>query len=248
MLLGAHMSVSGGLSTAFERARSIGINTMQIFTKNQNRWTQKPATSEDVERWFTQRRQSQVEPIVSHAAYLINLATPDDALWQKSVDALTDELERAEQLSLLGVVFHPGAHMGSGEETGIMRIVAGLNRCHGATSGFQTLTLVENTAGQGSALGLHLRATTGHPRRRQRARAGRFLLRHLSRAGRRLRYPHPRDLRRNHGSFRSSAWPRAAALFPFQRQQEGPGLPRGSSRAYRHRRAGPGALWADPQR
>lgn len=153
MLLGAHMSVSGGLSLAFQRAQSIGINTMQVFTKNQNRWEQKPAPAEEIERWFQAQAATGIGPVVSHAAYLINLGTPDDALWEKSVDALIDELTRAEQLGILGVVLHPGAHVGSGEEAGIARVAAGLNRAHAATAGFKTLTLLETTAGQGSTLG-----------------------------------------------------------------------------------------------
>lgn len=153
MLLGSHMSVSGGLSLAFERAQSIGINTMQIFTKNQNRWEQKPTPPEEIARWFQAQAKTGIGPVVSHAAYLLNLGTPDDALWEKSVNALIDELTRAEQLGLLGVVLHPGAHMGSGEAAGIARIAAGLNRAHAATAGFKTLTLLEATAGQGTVLG-----------------------------------------------------------------------------------------------
>ncbi len=153
MLLGAHMSVEGGLSTAFERAQSIGINTMQIFTKNQNRWEQKPTPTEEIARWLAAQAATGIAPVVSHAAYLLNLGTPDDALWAKSVNALVDELTRAEQLGILGVVFHPGAHMDAGEEAGIARIIAGVNRAHEATRGYRTLTLIETTAGQGSALG-----------------------------------------------------------------------------------------------
>ena len=161
MLLGAHMSVSGGLSTAFERAQSIGINTMQIFTKNQNRWEQKPTPPEEIVRWAEAQTASGISPVVSHAAYLLNLGTSDDALWQKSVRALVDELTRAEQLGVLGVVLHPGAHMNSGEEAGIARIIEGLNQAHAATPDYKTLTLVETTAGQGSTLGYrfeHLQA------------------------------------------------------------------------------------------
>lgn len=153
MLLGAHMSVAGGLSLAFERARSIGINTMQIFTKNQNRWEQKPTPPEEIGRWFQAQAETGIGPVVSHAAYLLNLGTPDDALWERSVNALIDELTRAEQLGILGVVLHPGAHMESGEEAGIARIVAGLDRAHAATPGYKTLTLLETTAGQGTVLG-----------------------------------------------------------------------------------------------
>ncbi len=153
MLLGSHMSVSGGLGLAFERAQSIGINTMQVFTKNQNRWEQKPTPPEEIKRWFQAQAATGIGPVVSHAAYLLNLGTPDDALWEKSVNALIDELTRAEQLGILGVVLHPGAHMGSGEAAGIARIAAGLNRAHAATAGFKTLTLLEATAGQGTVLG-----------------------------------------------------------------------------------------------
>lgn len=152
-LLGAHMSTSGGLSTAFDRGAKVGLNTMQIFTKNQNRWQQKPTPSEEIERWAAKQAETGIAPVVSHAAYLLNLGTPDEALWEKSVDALADELTRAEQLGLLGVVFHPGAHMGTGEEAGLARIVAGVNRAHELTPGYKTLTLVEGTAGQGTALG-----------------------------------------------------------------------------------------------
>ncbi|PKO21814.1 MAG: deoxyribonuclease IV [Chloroflexi bacterium HGW-Chloroflexi-1] len=153
MLLGAHMSVAGGVSQAFERAASIGINTMQVFTKNQNRWEQKSTPRKELDRWFARQVETGIGPVVSHAAYLINLGSPNDALWKKSADALADELTRAEQLGILGVVLHPGAHMRAGEEAGIARIVAGLDRAHAATPGYQTLTLIENTAGQGSVLG-----------------------------------------------------------------------------------------------
>jgi deoxyribonuclease-4 len=153
MLLGAHMSVAGGLSSAFERAYSIGINTMQVFTKNQNRWEQKPTPQAEVDRWFRLQAETGIGPVASHAAYLINLGSPDDALWARSANALADELTRAEQLGLLGVVLHPGAHTGAGEEAGISRIVAGLDRAHALTPGYKTLTLLETTAGQGSVLG-----------------------------------------------------------------------------------------------
>jgi len=153
MLLGAHMSAAGGVSKAFERARSIGINTMQIFTKNQNRWRQKPIPAKEIERWFELQAETGISPVVSHAAYLINLGSPDDALWEKSADAFVDELTRAEQLGIMGVVLHPGAHVGSGKEAGIARVIAGLDRAHAATPGYKTLTLLEITAGQGSNLG-----------------------------------------------------------------------------------------------
>ena len=121
------MSTTGGLSTAFARAQQIGINTMQIFTKNQNRWEQKPTPPEEIERWHQAQAETGIAPVVSHAAYLLNLGTPDEANWQKSVKALADELTRAEQLGLLGVVFHPGAH-GDGRGGRLARIIAGIDR------------------------------------------------------------------------------------------------------------------------
>jgi deoxyribonuclease IV len=161
MLLGAHMSVTGGLSKAFERAQSIATNTMQIFTKNQNRWEQKPTPRDEVERWFQAQEATGIAPVVAHAAYLINLGSPDKALWERSIAAMADELVRAEELAILGVVVHPGAHMGSGEEAGIARIAAALDRVHAATPGYRTLTLLEATAGQGSALGYRFEQLRG---------------------------------------------------------------------------------------
>lgn len=151
--LGAHMSTAGGVSKAFERGRSIGCQTMQIFTRNQNRWDSKPLAPLEVQQFLDALNEANIAPVVSHASYLINLGSPDDALWEKSIAALIDELQRAEALGLLGVVLHPGAHMEQGEEAGIARIAAGLDRGHAATANFKTLTLLENTAGQGTVLG-----------------------------------------------------------------------------------------------
>lgn len=151
--LGAHMSTAGGVSKAFERGQSIGCDTIQIFTRNQNRWDSKALDPEEIAKWHAAAAATGIAPAVSHASYLINLGSPDDALWEKSIDALIDELQRAEALSLLGVVLHPGAHMEQGEAAGITRVVAGLDRAHAATPGYQTLTLLEITAGQGTTLG-----------------------------------------------------------------------------------------------
>lgn len=151
--LGAHMSTAGGVSKAYERGLSIGCDTIQIFTRNQNRWDSKPLDAGEVRRWHEAAATTGIAPAISHASYLINLGSPDDGLWQKSIDALVDELQRAEALGLLGVVLHPGAHMEQGEEAGIARVAAGLDRAHALTRGFNTLTLLEITAGQGTTLG-----------------------------------------------------------------------------------------------
>ena len=150
---GAHVSTAGGVSKAFERADSIGCDAMQIFTRNNNRWVSKPLDPKEIERWHALAGEMDIHPVVSHASYLINLASPKPDLWQKSIDTFVDELQRAEALGLLGVVLHPGSHMGEGEEWGIARIAAALDQCHERTAGFRTLTLLETTAGTGKNLG-----------------------------------------------------------------------------------------------
>ena len=170
-VLGSHVSAAGGVSKALERAQSIGCQTMQIFTRNQNRWASKPLDPSEIKKWHAAAEETGIRPTISHASYLINLGSPDDALWEKSIDALVDELQRAEALGLLGVVLHPGAHMQEGEDAGIARVAAGLDRAHLATDGFKTLTLLEITAGQGTTLGYkfeHLaamRAQAANPER-----------------------------------------------------------------------------------
>lgn len=151
--LGAHMSIAGGVSRAFDRGEQIGCEAMQIFTKNQNQWEAKPLEPAEVERFRRRQQETGIEPVIAHDAYLINLASPDDALWERSLRAFIDELVRAETLGLPGVVLHPGAHMGAGEEIGLDRIARALDRAHAATPGFRTQTLLEITAGQGSNLG-----------------------------------------------------------------------------------------------
>jgi len=150
---GAHVSTAGGVSKAFQRAEDVGCDTMQIFTRNNNRWNTKPLDPKEIQRWYDRREQSPVRPVVSHASYLINLASSDDALWKKSIDAFIDELERAEALGLLGVVLHPGSPKEEGEAYGIERIARALDICHDRTAGFNTLTLLETTAGTGKHLG-----------------------------------------------------------------------------------------------
>jgi len=152
-LFGAHMSVAGGVSKALDRGESIGCDTIQIFTRNNNRWASKPLDPVEVERFHVRVQETGIQPVFSHAAYLINLGSPQEELWEKSINAFIDELQRAEMLDLLGVVLHPGSHMGEGEEVGMARIAAGLDRCHEATAGFKTLTLLETTAGTGDHLG-----------------------------------------------------------------------------------------------
>jgi deoxyribonuclease IV len=153
ILLGTHVSVSGGLHRACERAESIGCTTMQVFTKNSNQWEGKPLTDEDVENYKRALGKSRIGPVFAHASYLINLGAANPAILRKSRHALEDELRRCERLGLAGLVIHPGAHLGRGEEAGLRRVVESLNVAHETTAGFGTLTVLETTAGQGTALG-----------------------------------------------------------------------------------------------
>lgn len=152
-LLGSHLSIAGGYYRAAEAAAALGMETVQIFTKNNNQWSGKPMTDDDVTRFRDAVAAASLRIPCSHTSYLINLAAPDDTLWEKSIAAMIDELQRAERLGLNGVVVHPGAFTTSTEEAGIARIVAGIDRVHDATAGIAAEIWLETTAGQGSALG-----------------------------------------------------------------------------------------------
>lgn len=152
-VLGAHMSIAGGYYKAVAAAADFQMDCVQLFTKNNNQWNGKPLTDADIASFRQTLKDTGVGSPVAHDSYLINLASPDDTLWNKSIDAFTIELERAEALGLIGVVMHPGSHTTSTPEEGLARIVAGLDIVHQRTSGFQTETLLETTAGQGSNLG-----------------------------------------------------------------------------------------------
>ena len=157
LLLGAHMSIAGGVSQALDRAASVHSNAVQVFTKNNRQWAGPPISAADVARWQEQRPALGIVDAVSHASYLINLASPRDDLWDKSIVAHRDELERAHAYGIANVVLHPGAHTGAGVEAGIERIAAALNRIHAATPACaDTATCLELMAGQGSVLGRSL--------------------------------------------------------------------------------------------
>ncbi|MGA1781553.1 MAG: deoxyribonuclease IV [Planctomycetota bacterium] len=155
--LGSHLSVAGGAWKALDEAIELELTSLQIFTKNASRWVQKPIDPAAIEKWHAGRaRWEEGAPsprrVVSHTSYLINLGSPKDELFEKSCAALTDELARAGQLGLHGVVQHPGAHVGSGVEAGIARIAEGARRALDATEGGPKL-LLETTAGAGSTIG-----------------------------------------------------------------------------------------------
>ena len=153
MQLGAHMSAAGGVSNAFARAESVDSTALQIFVKNANQWKAKPIPAEEIAAFAAERRRTGIQPVIAHASYLINLASPETELFDRSVDALVDELERCEALELDGLVMHPGSHVGQGEKKGLARVAKGVNAVFRRTKGFRVKLLLETTAGQGTNLG-----------------------------------------------------------------------------------------------
>jgi deoxyribonuclease IV len=153
MLLGAHMSIGGGVHTAFERAHRAGCTTMQIFSKNNTRWKAKPLTDFDIINYKKREKESNIKPVVVHSSYLINLCAKDKETLKKSRNSFLDELERCQHLGVPYFVFHPGSHVGQGEETGMKIIAESLNMLHEKTRRYRVKSVLETTAGQGSNLG-----------------------------------------------------------------------------------------------
>ncbi|MEZ6093340.1 MAG: deoxyribonuclease IV [Pirellulaceae bacterium] len=150
---GSHMSIAGGYYKAVEAAAACHCDVVQLFTKNNNQWRAKPITDEDCRLFREALDKHGITDPLSHASYLINLGSPDDALRQKSIDAFAHELERAHLLGIPNVVVHPGAFTTSSEEEGIAAIIASLKSVIESTRKIETRILLENTAGQGSTLG-----------------------------------------------------------------------------------------------
>ncbi|RPI04579.1 MAG: deoxyribonuclease IV [Ignavibacteriae bacterium] len=153
LLLGAHMSIAGGIHTAVERALSIGCTTMQVFVKNNNQWQGKPLTDIDVSTYKELQAKSNIHPVMAHDTYLINLCAVNKEILEKSRKTLKDEFERCEQLGIEYLNFHPGSHMGQGELAGIELIAESLNLIHEQTKEFKVKSVLETTAGQGTAMG-----------------------------------------------------------------------------------------------
>lgn len=151
--LGSHMSIAGGYDRAVHAAASFGFQSVQLFTKNNNQWKAPVLTESHVNAFQTALSESGIGSPVAHNSYLINLASPDDALWNQSIDAMTVEVERCHALGIADLVGHPGAHTGSGEETGLSRIAAALDQVLQRTSDTKVFIDLETTAGQGTCLG-----------------------------------------------------------------------------------------------
>lgn len=152
-LFGAHMSIAGGYHKAILAAQDHDCSTVQLFTKNNNQWKAKELTDEDVKLFRQTLRHSKLKYPTAHDSYLINLASPDDQLYRKSIDAFVIEMQRAERLGLKYLVMHPGASLDSGEKQGLERVARALDEVHQICAGYRVQVLLETTAGQGSCLG-----------------------------------------------------------------------------------------------
>lgn len=150
-MYGSHLSIAGGMERALLEAESLGLDTVQVFTRNQQQWRIPPLESAGVELFRQHAHRLHFDRIVAHDSYLINLAADDLELRQKSVDALTTELERCDRLGIFALVTHGGSHGGAGEATGITRLAESLNAVLAKTDAL-TLLCLETTAGQGASL------------------------------------------------------------------------------------------------
>ena len=153
MLLGAHTSIGGGVHRAIERARSIESTAMQIFVKNNMQWFARPLQRDEISAFLDHPQRGELPFVFAHANYLINLAAANPLFHANSLRALSEELVRADQLELPFLVLHPGAHVGAGEEAGLARIIASIDRVLAGLPKTKTRIALETTAGQGSCLG-----------------------------------------------------------------------------------------------
>ncbi|MDD2310480.1 MAG: deoxyribonuclease IV [Desulfuromonadaceae bacterium] len=151
--LGAHMSISGGLYLAVDRAVAAGCNVLQIFTRNSNQWKGKPVSESDAALFRSKFAASGLREVVSHDIYLINLASPPGEMRDKSLAAFRDELETCARLGINKVVMHPGSHLTDSPQAGLARVVEAFDLLLGEVPQFEGKVLVETTAGQGSNLG-----------------------------------------------------------------------------------------------
>jgi len=153
ILLGAHLSIAGGVDKALERAFKLNCTTLQIFTKNNNQWSAKPLNNETIQNYKRLQKITKINSVIAHSSYLINLCAKDKSILKKSREAFIDELKRCELLGIKYLNFHPGAHMGQGEEDGIKIVAESINIAHDKTGGFRVKSMIETTAGQGTNIG-----------------------------------------------------------------------------------------------
>ena len=152
-LLGAHLSIAGGLEKSLYRAAALECSALQIFTKNASTWKERKLKPDEIDRFDTARVETGIRSIASHTSYLINIATPDRKQRVRSCAALEQELNRATALRISDVVLHPGSHMGCGEAKGLEKAAESLNSVLNKRPHHTARLLLETTAGQGNSLG-----------------------------------------------------------------------------------------------
>ncbi len=150
-LLGAHVSIAGGVKNAPLNGEKIGCDAIQIFTKNQRQWNAKEYSEEEIKEYFENLKKTKIKKVCAHSSYLINLASPNQEIYKKSIDALIDDLKRCEMLKIPFDVIHPGSHLGEGIEKGIERIIKGIDKVFNKVK--NTGIALETVAGQGSNIG-----------------------------------------------------------------------------------------------
>jgi deoxyribonuclease-4 len=152
-LFGAHMSIAGGCHNALLQAQALGCGCVQLFTRAPGQWSGRELSDEEVRLFRRTLRETRLRQPTAHDCYLTNLASPDEALYRRSLETFLVELQRVERLGIRYLVMHPGAHLDSGEEAGLARVAAALDEIHGRMPDCKTRVLLETTAGQGSTLG-----------------------------------------------------------------------------------------------
>ncbi len=155
MEFGAHMSSSGGIDSAIDRIVAVGGDCVQVFTQSPRMWRPTDHKPEAIERFREKRRDAGIGGVVCHALYLVNLAAPDDAIYEKSILAMRDTVDAASAIGADGVIFHVGSHLGAGFEAGLERASAALTQILERCAG-DTWLLMENSAGAGGTIGRSL--------------------------------------------------------------------------------------------
>lgn len=153
LLLGAHVSISGGLDKAIDRTETINTNCMQIFTKSNRQWHAKKITQQEQNLFIEKLKQSSVKKVVAHAAYLINLGSSNDEVIAKSIKSLSQELQRCEQLQIPYLVLHPGTTRFKDEEQSLLFISQNIDLAIDQSQTKSVMVLLEIMAGQGNTVG-----------------------------------------------------------------------------------------------
>lgn len=153
MNLGAHMSIAGGVYKALEHGRRLGCDAVQLFVKNTNQWRTRALAKDEVALFRRERRSFPRGFVIAHASYLINLASPDRDLLERSLTGFVEEIERSRDLDIPYIVIHPGSHRDSGLRRGLARVARSLDRIVAETGGKGPTILLETTAGQGDTIG-----------------------------------------------------------------------------------------------